>query len=764
MKNPYSDDHVFPRPVEHLPEYAHAKARQTCAERITEAFKLSSDAATTIANAVVDPAAVRKSIGEPSDPSVEEIAVPGGILLGIRTSVWARRVMPDPRNPRIGPSRRHPFAIDPGTGAEDSRFRPVPEPRSPKGVGQTIAQLAVEVESREHLTWASQQAAKYVLSDNDWRASIASQGVMEPVWLVVTTYEHADGSSPVTALVSAEGSSRITADHDLLSIRSADIPYEDNDGKLRNYLRKVSEALDRGPNRDESVALRCERIPALILVGFRRHSTATTSFPTAIKSLVALRHVDPPKPWGEGPENESLADEVLDELHREGIISETERNYYAGSCTRSEARVAHLSDDPAVRAARIVRLFTSEDERINRAIRVAVTSQSTRKRITPKLCDELATALILRSNADDPSKNDQIRRYLRDAFGKACHREQWESTDRDVQILATDALSEVRNAIANDAQTEPGPASLELAVRAAYPLIVSGRLAADRGSLNNIQPDRRNPGEVLDAMRRSIQGVYQLAQALQDFAAKAPLRAVNEQGAIKALPDGAGEVMINDFYLRGEFPAPGKARAPRPGDTPDDLYHNSIGAFTQAMEELEAAFLAIGQVLGNDGRPLVEDRGVDAQLCVAWRDTLTRIDDELAFWGRRFKQVYGIASAPVARVDARDDEEDISETGGWGDACDLTPVESDGNEADRVAYQKAQKEGKANEIKAPQTFQAKITKQLSKEEKDVRSLMDKLGVDEKDARAYAQTLYEAKKLREAPRPDDTPETPASPLQ
>ena len=350
MKNPYSDDHVFPRPVEHLPEYAHAKARQTCAERIIEAFKLTPEAATSIANAVVDPAAVRKSIGEPTDPSVEEIAVPGGILLGIRTSVWARQVMPDPRNPRIGPSRRHPFAIDPGTGTEDSRFRPVPEPRSHKGLDPTIAQLAVEIESREHLTWASQQAAKYVLSDNDWRTSIASQGVMEPVWLVATTYEHADGSTSVTALVSAEGSSRITADHDLLSIRSADIPYEGNDGKLRSYLRKVSEALDRGPNRTR--ALRCAAThPRTHHRRVSPHSTATTAFPTAVKSLVALRHVDPPKPWGEGPENESLADEVLDELHREGIISATERDYYAGSCTRSEARAAHLSDDPAVRAA-----------------------------------------------------------------------------------------------------------------------------------------------------------------------------------------------------------------------------------------------------------------------------------------------------------------------------------------------------------------------------------------------------------------------------
>ena len=72
----------------------------------------------------------------------------------------------------------------------------------------------------------------------------------------------------------------------------------------------------RGANGDEMIALRCERMPALIIVGFRKHAGVTTGFPTAIKSLVALRHVDPPKPWGEGPENESLADEVLDELSR----------------------------------------------------------------------------------------------------------------------------------------------------------------------------------------------------------------------------------------------------------------------------------------------------------------------------------------------------------------------------------------------------------------------------------------------------------------
>ena len=106
------DDHVLPRPVERLPDYAHAKSRQSLADRLQDAFGLESESASIIADAIVDPTEVRRSIGEPSDPGVERIPVPGGTLLGIRTQVWARRIMPDPRNPRTLPSRRHPFAVE----------------------------------------------------------------------------------------------------------------------------------------------------------------------------------------------------------------------------------------------------------------------------------------------------------------------------------------------------------------------------------------------------------------------------------------------------------------------------------------------------------------------------------------------------------------------------------------------------------------------------------------------------------------------------
>jgi hypothetical protein len=669
--NKYAVEHVLPRPAERLPEYAHAKARQTLSDRLVDAFGLSQASASAIANAVVDPSEVRKSIGEPTDPDVEKIPVPGGTLLGIRTSVWARRIMPDPRNPRTLPSRRHPFAIEPGTGGEDSKFRPIPEPRSLDGGEPHKAELVVDIESRHHLTWAAQQAASYVLAENDWRTSIASQGVMEAVWLVATTYQHADESASATTLTSAEGSSRCTAVHNLLDIRSADIPYDDNEARLRAHIKKLNEVFERGADTNGLVALRCERVPALILVGFRPYASGNTGFPTAVKSLVALRHVDPPKPWGEGPENESLADEVLDEMYRRDLISSTQRAYFAGSCTRAEATAAHLSPDPVLRATQIVDLFTGKDERLHDAIRVAVTSQSTRKRITSKLMNELATALILRAVADDRAKIDQVRRYLRHAFGKSVHRATWQTTGRSTEQLVKEALAEVRASIGTQRSEEPGPASLELAVRGSYPLVVSGRLNADRGSAGNEQPDRRTPGEVLDAMRRSIHGVYQLGQALRDFAdenMENVIRAVDEDGNLKRLADGSADQTVNDIYLRHEFPPPGKAKAARPGDTPTDRYNHALSALETALQSLDHNFAALTKVVGDDGQSLVEMRGVEPRLTDAWRDLLRRVDEEMVVWARTFKRAYGAKiGLPVER---REDEEEMGDDDPYADNGD----------------------------------------------------------------------------------------------
>ena len=56
----FANDQVLPRPVEALPEYARAKARNPLAERLIAAFPMSEAAAQAITNAVVEPSSVRK--------------------------------------------------------------------------------------------------------------------------------------------------------------------------------------------------------------------------------------------------------------------------------------------------------------------------------------------------------------------------------------------------------------------------------------------------------------------------------------------------------------------------------------------------------------------------------------------------------------------------------------------------------------------------------------------------------------------------------
>lgn len=642
---PNTDTHVLPRPVEALPEYAKVDARNNLKARLVEAFGLTVEAAGAIANAVVDPSGVRKHIGDPKDPTVESLAVPGGTLKAIRTEVWSKRVMPDPRNPRIGPSRRHPIAIDPGTGGEDSRFRPIPEPRSLDDDDSSRPELVVDVENRSHLEWGAAQAAKYILAENDWSESIASQGVMEAVWLVPVHYRAADGTATATSLTSAEGSSRLTAVHRLLGVRSADVPFDENDRALRAELRRLNEAQEYGTlTQEQAVEMRCARVPALVLIGFDPHGDSHGGFPTAVKSIVALRHVDYPKPWGPGPENESLADEVLAELYRREIISGAERDWLAGACTKAEAVEAHLSDDPVIRAARIVDLFTTNDDGTKEAIRVAVTSQSTRKRVTPKLRNELATSLILRTVAEESSRVDRIRRYMKHGFGKAVHRETWSSSDKDVGGLADEALKEVAEYLSDDKATDPGPASVELAVRAAYPLISTGKLTADRGTANNVQPDRRTPGEVLDTMRRSRQGVLQLKQAITDFASGSQrIRLIGEDGEVRSNGDGAS-VGVNDYILREEYPPRGPKRPKSGGSTPDEELQGRLVDFNDALARLEAAHEELKAVKGADGRSLIDVTGADPHLCRRLSQSLEKIREDLTFWGRTFSRTYATSS------------------------------------------------------------------------------------------------------------------------
>ena len=253
---------------------------------------------------------------------------------------------------------------------------------------------------------------------------------------------------------------------------------------------------------------------------------------------------------------------------------------------------------------------------------------------------------------------DQIRRYLREAFGGSVHRSDWDATGRTTDQLVTGAVEEVEAWLAKGRETDgPGPASLELAVRAAYPLIVTGRLRADRGTANNDQPDRRKPGELLDTMRRSVQGTRQLGQAIRDFHVGTAIQAVDEMGAIRTMADGSGPQLVHDVYLRNEFPPDGKVKNQSSrGATPADQFNHALARFGSVLEELKDAHKSLGSVLGDDGHALVDGLGGETRLANPWRVTLKQIEDDLSFWGRTFSRNVKVKAPSTFELDANDDE------------------------------------------------------------------------------------------------------------
>ncbi|WLS06496.1 hypothetical protein [Shinella oryzae] len=105
----------------------------------------------------------------------------------------------------------------------------------------------------------------------------------------------------------------------------------------------------------------------------------------------------------------------------------------------------------------------------------------------------------------------------------------------------------------------------------------------------------------------------------------------------------------------------------RPGDTAIDRYHNALGALGRAFDAIDAAFTGLTKVVGDDSQPIVEARGVEPRLTDAWRDLLSRIDEEMVVWARTFRKTHG--TKPLAAAGHPDDE-DADEADPYADVGD----------------------------------------------------------------------------------------------
>jgi hypothetical protein len=102
--------------------------------------------------------------------------------------------------------------------------------------------------------------------------------------------------------------------------------------------------------------------------------------------------------------------------------------------------------------------------------------------------------------------------------------------------------------------------------------------------------------------------------------------------------------------------------AARPAEwMPAEQLKDRVADLGEALDKLEEAFKAVTTVIGNDGSPLAEVDGVDAQFCTTSRQVLAKIGDELNFWGRTWRRRHEHGQPAIDDADTPADDQEVED-------------------------------------------------------------------------------------------------------
>ena len=195
------------------------------------------------------------------------------------------------------------------------------------------------------------------------------------------------------------------------------------------------------------------------------------------------------------------------------------------------------------------------------------------------------------------------------------------------------------------------------------PLITNNSLTGDRGTQNNDQPDRRQPWQVIDAMRQTTRGIRQLGKVLAEQAeGKKAFHAVDAAGNKVVGNDAGRPVLLGDVYLREEYPDADRVPTPRvSGDQPRDIFEARKHELQVVVDRLLVARDQVKSCRDADGTLFAERIGVDYRACKTWLDAIHSIAKDLAVWEQADIKYNGRRHDDDAQED--DVDEDVMEVG-----------------------------------------------------------------------------------------------------
>jgi hypothetical protein len=508
---------------------------------------LSEEAAEALARAAVQPEDMRRKLTD-----VNHLRVQGGTLHIVETRLWSAAVVPHPANPRE--YGRRSYAL--GGASATLRILPMPEPAPGGG-----PELQIRVPHPNDLAHRLDDAKERLVKENPLDDDIAAEGVLQPLMVVpmMVCYDKAPNRPP-TLLITADGSSRISAVHQLLGYRPSLIAYDlANDARkfrqeINRWIRLVQKQGWDSLSAADQGKLRALTVPARVVVGFEPDARAGVRFHTAVRNFIGLTHIRPPRPYASAVESEAKGDAVLDSLaeptrSRQARITPQEKRWFAGVITEQEAAEEGFSPHQDVRAAEIVRTVlgggTGTARRVNEGIRSLTAQQRPKREDRVDIAVELILRPVRTAKNDVPSYVRPRRAVLQRAYRLP-----------EIEELPADALlegapdggrslEELRDAALKEAAVglgaggRLGSAQTELAVKAAYYMVTAGTMALQtEGSGAARAEDSRSAVGVLRAMLSRQRGVIQAYEVVRAGRLGWPLHEVDEDGAPIYTDDG----------------------------------------------------------------------------------------------------------------------------------------------------------------------------------------------------------------------------------
>ncbi|MEV0266935.1 hypothetical protein AB0I49_37130 [Streptomyces sp. NPDC050617] len=522
------------------------------------------------------------------------------------------------------------------------------------------AELEMHVQTPTVLAQRLENAKGRLVRENPLAQDIAVEGVLQPLTVVPLAVTHNNDHPDCAMLIAADGSSRISAVHELLGYAPSKIAYEwgADPRKLRGEISRWTRLLQRQDwqllTEEERRTLRVLTVPARVVVGFRPNAHADQAFHTAVRNFIGLTHIRPPRPYGAAVENEAKADAVLDSLAEPGRsraahITAKEKLWFNATLTQEEAESAELSSFRDVRAAEILRALLGGGIKTARRVNEGIRSLTAKQRPKREERVDVAVELILRPVRTELSDNDEddikFVRPRRAVLQRAYRLPEIEELSAEARLEGAGAgsctLEELRDA--GLAETEQGlgdsgrlgPAQTELAVKAAYYMAMASPMALQREVFGGSDDeDDRGAATVLRAMLSRRNGVLQAYEAIRAGRAGERLRQVDERGKPLVTAEGRTrdltDALVRHTYSGGPSPLENARVGFKAASMSWAGVRESVDKLRREVEEMAAVPTEEG------GPSYVSKEGWEPSQVREVRDTLDWVSRGVAAWGDRY--------------------------------------------------------------------------------------------------------------------------------